>query len=52
MSPEEKEGYEAYNMGKTIGSNPYTWSNQTWWMVEAWDKGWKQAQSDADYEDD
>ncbi len=51
MSSEEKEGYEAYWKGKGKDSNPYHQSNQTWWMVEDWDKGWKQAEEE-DYDDD
>ncbi|MFQ3249114.1 MAG: hypothetical protein ACI9O6_000918 [Glaciecola sp.] len=51
MSSEEREGYEAYWKGQTKGSNPYHWSNETWWMVEDWDKGWGEAQNE-DYDDD
>mgnify|MGYP000138508570 CR=1 FL=1 len=46
----EKEGYDAYWKGQSLSANPYTWSNQTWWMVEDWEKGWKQAE-DEDYDD-
>lgn len=51
MTSEENEGYNAYWRGVGKGSNPYPWNNQTWWMVEAWDKGWKKAE-DEDYDDD
>lgn len=46
MSPEKKKGYDAYFKGKTIGSNPFVWTDQTWWMVEDWDAGWKEAEAD------
>jgi|APMI01.1.fsa_nt_gi ribosome modulation factor len=51
MSTEEKEGYDAYWKGQSKDANPYHWSNQTWWMVEAWEKGWKQAE-DEDFDCD
>ncbi|WP_170235807.1 hypothetical protein [Colwellia demingiae] len=51
MSCEKSEGYDAYWKGKPKGSNPYNWSNETWWMVEDWDKGWEEGQ-DEDYDDD
>jgi hypothetical protein len=51
MSCEKTEGYNAYWKGETKGSNPYHWSNETWWMVEAWDDGWEEGQ-DEDYDDD
>lgn len=51
MTTEEKEGYDAYNKGQSKSSNPYNWSNQTWWQVEAWENGWKNAEND-DYDDD
>ena len=51
MSPETKEGYEAYFSGKAKSANPYNWSNETWWQVEAWEDGWKKAQ-DEDHDDD
>ncbi len=51
MLPEKKEGYDAYNKGESKDANPYNWSNQTWWMVEAWDEGWNEAKED-DYDDD
>ena len=51
MSSEEKEGYDAYYKGKSIGSNPYDCGNQNWWEIDAWRKGWKQAQKDDDDDD-
>lgn len=51
MGSEEKEGYEAYWKGENKGQNPYYWSDQTWWMHEAWEEGWRQAEED-DYDDD
>lgn len=44
MQSEEKEGYDAYWKGQGKGSNPYPWTNQTWWQVEDWEKRWKQAE--------
>ncbi|NLF82621.1 MAG: hypothetical protein GX568_01370 [Candidatus Gastranaerophilales bacterium] len=52
MKAEESEGYEAYWKGQGKGSNPYPWTNQTWWMVEDWEKGWKQAEAEDYYDDD
>jgi len=54
MSPEKKEGYDAYLKGKSMGSNPFVWSNQTWWMFEDWEAGWKEAEAEhvADANDD
>jgi hypothetical protein len=46
MSPEKREGYEAYYNGKSIGANSFVWTNQTWWMVEDWEEGWKEAEAD------
>lgn len=46
MSSEMKEGYDAYWSGQSSASNPYVWSNKTWWMYEAWEDGWKQADDD------
>ncbi|WP_286270525.1 hypothetical protein [Thalassotalea hakodatensis] len=51
MSSEQKEGYNAYWKGESKSSNSYQWSDDTWWVVEDWDKGWDAAQEE-DYEDD
>ncbi len=51
MLPEEKEGYDAYWHGESQSSNPHTLSNRSWWLVDTWDSGWKQAEDD-DYDDD
>ena len=51
MSSEKRDGYNAYWKGQTKGSNPYYLSDEAWWMVEDWDKGWDEAQ-DEDYDDD
>lgn len=49
MSSEQLDGYNAYWKGQTKSSNPYHWSDETWWMVEDWDKGWEEGQ-DEDYD--
>jgi hypothetical protein len=46
MSPEQREGYDAYYKGRGIGSNPFVWSNETWWMFEDWEKGWREAEAE------
>ncbi len=51
MSSEKKEGYDAYYSNKGKGDNPHILTNQTRWMVEAWDEGWAEAEDD-DVDDD
>ena len=51
MTYEEKEGYNAYWNGVGKASNPYPWSDESWWMVEAWDRGWDMGEEE-DYDDD
>lgn len=50
MLDEEREGYNAFCNGLNKGHNPYHWSNETWWMVEAWDDGWDKARIDSNNE--
>lgn len=51
MSTEYQEGYKAYLKGASKSANPYHWSDNTWWMVEDWERGWNAAQNDY-YDDD
>lgn len=46
---EYEEGYADYYKGK-CKPNPYSWDSDSWWRVEAYDKGYADAQQD-DYDD-
>lgn len=47
MTSVMQEGYEAFNKGKPMGSNPYLWGNSFMTAAE-WTSGWKQAEEEAE----